>query len=376
MTFTLGIAAVEQDDYFPFGKQTFYFEDMVRTSADLPVDLFFFSPLSWERDCRQVQGFIFKDGAWRESSAPFPEIIYDRSFVQSKEGKQKLEEFRNNHKELQTPFLNPVDLANLLNNKVEFHQFLTEKGFPTLPAFPVRDILSEKFLDAIEYGKGFFLKPIFGTGGFGIFDIEKQHDIYLLINHTNTKRESFNSLDELFRHISDLLNIGEYFIQEKAELSAINNCPFDIRVIVQNSGRRDYQVTGSGVRIGKESSLVSNLNSGGTAIAVEELVDHYMQHFGKDITSEIGKMNDICLECSEALHHEYGNFLEIGYDILLTNNKGPIIIEANTRPSRWIFNAIADKCKGRPGLEQKYRNLRFSTVRTPVLFAAKNYKSL
>ena len=38
----------------------------------------------------------------------------------------------------------------------------------------------------------------------------------------------------------------------------------------------------------------------------------------------------------------YGSFIEIGYDILFTKNKGPVIIEGNAKPSRWIFNVISD----------------------------------
>jgi len=375
MPLTLGIAAVEQEDFYPFGKQTFFFEDMVRSSLDLAIDLFFFSPLAWKIECKQIDGFVYRDNAWIKISAPFPGIIYDRAFTKSSEGKRKLQEFRNYMKKGKVPFLNPVDLAELLNNKVEFHKFLIDNGLPTLNAYPARISISTRFQNAMERGKEFFLKPTYGTGGFGIFNITKQQGNYLLINHTSTKTITFRSINELFSYISGILDLEEYFIQEKADLSFISNSPFDIRVIVQNSGIKDYRISGSGVRVGLEKSLVSNLNSGGTAMPVEYLADYYLQHFSRDISLEINRIYDICLECSVLLHNEFGNFLEIGYDILLTNDLGPIIIEGNPKPSRWIFNMIADNYKDNLGMEKKYRGLRVETVRAPVLFTAKNYRN-
>ena len=39
---TLGIAAIEQSEWPPYGKQRFYFEDMVNACSDLHLEFFFF----------------------------------------------------------------------------------------------------------------------------------------------------------------------------------------------------------------------------------------------------------------------------------------------------------------------------------------------
>lgn len=369
----LGIAAVEQNDFFPFGKQTFYFEDMINSASDLDVDTFVFSPLDWNSDNNEVEGYCFKVGKWSKTKVPFPKIIYDRAFAKSIEDKTKIDEFRKFLKHNKIPVLNPVDYADLLNHKIEFHKFLIENGLQTLEAMPVNYILSKYFLEAVKQSKEFYLKPTFGTGGFGIHFISMQEKLFTLKNHTNTSTETFETIPQLFDFISKSIDIKEYFVQPKAEIVYYNESPFDIRVIIQNYGISDYRVTGMGVRIGKQKSFVSNLNSGGSALPLEALSDYYQTYFSKDIFKEIENISTICLECCKALDKTFGNFLEIGFDILLTKDKGAIILEGNSKPSRWIFNVLAEYYKGNPEQVEKYKKLRRETVRVPLLFTERNY---
>jgi len=326
----LGIAAVEQNDFYPFGKQTFYFEDMIRSATDLNVDTLFFSPLNWDSDKSEVEGYTFKEGKWLKVKSHLPKIIYDRAFAKTKEGKVKIEGFRNFLRQNKIPVLNPVDYADLLNHKIEFHQFLIKNRLPTLEALPVDYIHSADFFSAIKHSKEFYLKPTFGTGGFGIHVISIQGNSIALKNHTNTKTETFETIAQLFNFLSNSIDTSEYFVQPKANIIYYNDSPFDIRVIVQNYGISDYRVTGIGVRIGQQNSFVSNLNSGGSALPVEALLDYYQSHFNKSIFTEIENISSICLQCCKTLEKAYGNFLEIGFDILLTIDKGPIILEGNT----------------------------------------------
>src|SRR5439155_24309172 len=115
-----------------------------------------------------------------------PKIVYDRAFAKTIEAKQKIDEFRNYLKTEQIPVLNPVDYADLLSHKIEFHKFLIDKGHPTLEALPVDYLLTNEFQNEIEQRKTYYLKPTFGTGGLGISIIEKEHNFFTLKNHTNT----------------------------------------------------------------------------------------------------------------------------------------------------------------------------------------------
>lgn len=372
----LGIASVEQSEFYPFGKQTFYFEDMVRSTLDLEVDTFFFSPLDWDSKKNEVEGFIFKEEKWSKAQSQFPEIIYDRAFAKTKDGKTKIDNFRSYLKQNKIPVLNPIEFADLLNHKIEFHNFLIENLLPTLEALPVNYICSSNFLLALKNLKEFYLKPTFGTGGSGIYVISFERNSIAFKNHTNTETKRFETIDQLYTFITNVLDIKEYFIQPKAETICYNNSPFDIRVIVQNYGLSDYRVTGIGVRIGQENSFVSNLNSGGSALPLEALSNYYQSHFSKNIFTEIESISSICLQCCKILDKAYGNFLEIGFDILLTKDRGPIILEANSKPSRWIFNVLAEYYKDNPQQVEKYKKLRFETVRVPIIFTEKNYPSI
>ena len=76
---TVGIAAIEQADWPPYGKQRFFFEDMVTACQDLAIEFFFFSP----KDAllsNQIEGWVFIDGSWKRQLSTLPRIIYDRAF--------------------------------------------------------------------------------------------------------------------------------------------------------------------------------------------------------------------------------------------------------------------------------------------------------
>jgi hypothetical protein len=371
----LGIASVEQEGYYPFGKQTFYFEDMVRAADKMDLDLLFFSPIDWHIDRDEVDGYVYNEGKWIKIRAPFPKIVYDRSFSKAEEGKEKIEFFRRFLVQKHIPVLNPVGYADLLNDKIAFHRFLADRGLPTLETLPIEFMLSDEFA---VHGKirELYLKPIMGTGGFGIFVLKKQGTEFILDNHINTQRRQFSTARDAFDYLTGIIDVKSYFLQPAADMYYFEGSPFDIRVLVQNYGVGDYHVTGTGVRVGSKGGYVSNLNSGGTALPPEALAGYYYQHYQKNILAEMEQIASLCLSCCRELEREFGNFLEIGFDILLTKDKGPVILEGNSKPSRWIFNVLADYFSDNPEQFEKYRRLRAETVRVPLVYAEKNYPAL
>jgi len=76
----LGIAAIEQSHFPPFGKQRFFFEALIKNYVPRKFKVFFFSPLRYNYNQKNISGFVFINGEWISCSERFADIIYDRCF--------------------------------------------------------------------------------------------------------------------------------------------------------------------------------------------------------------------------------------------------------------------------------------------------------
>ena len=363
----IGIMSVVHGGRRPFGMQTYFFEDMVKNTEIDEDRLFFFSPLNWIEGKTNISGFKFMNNEWIEVLETIPDIIYDRAFSKDKNQKRSIEQFRlfldNSNKSI----LNPFKLAELLNNKVDFHAFLQNHEIATLGTYPFSALLDDQFFETIGSSRA-YVKPIFGSKGEGIFVIEKKEDTYLLLdNETIAPFESYALMMDALLEMID--SEERYFVQEEAKTALINEAPFDIRVLVQNYGD-EYVVTGKALRLGKKNSITSNLNSGGNALPLEELVNFFDQEYMYSIEDLHHTIDSLCLQCSEVLSKEIGDFCEIGFDILITKDRGPIIIEGNAKPSRWVFIKMADFLEGIGKDNTYYLDRRKETVSVPIAYAS------
>ncbi len=366
MNYDLGILSVQNPEYFPFGKQRFFFEDMINSYKEEDLNVLFFSPLDWDVE-DMVDGFTYHKGEWKKQRAKIPKLIYDRAFSKNEEEKQLIEKCRTWLADSDRHILNPFDLARLLNDKMAFHQFLLKNKIPTLETHPIK-AESIQLADLNFTDKRIFLKPNFGSKGEGIYVIEKSNPGYKLYDRIGEFSE-FDNLSQLNDYLQkEEINLGNYFLQEEASTELINDSPFDIRVLVQNYGE-DYKITGMGARIGQSKAVTANLNSGGKAMAIDELSNFMGTKFNRNIEEEIFEIKEMCIQTSQLLQEKVGAFLEIGYDILITH-EGPIIIEGNAKPSRWIFNVIADEKIAKGESPEKFHQLRKETVRVPLIYAS------
>jgi len=361
----IGIMSVVHEGRFPFGKQTYFFEDMVRHSEIDSDRLFFFSPLAWKSESVQVKGYKYIDGIWESAREPIPSIIYDRAFSKDEAQKVHLEACRKFLMRSKFAILNPFDLTHVLNDKVAFHTFLMTHQVPTLDTLPFSALNETLFRKNITT---WYLKPTFGSKGEGIFVIEKKQDKYLLFDQYGDA-QAFTQFTDLTKILKiEIKDSDRYFIQAAANIHTIDSAPFDIRVLVQNTGS-EYIISGKAVRIGQKNAKTSNLNAGGHALPFTELEYFWQDRYSISVAELEAKIGQLCLNCSDILQQEFGDFCEIGYDVLVTWDRGPIIIEGNAKPSRWVFVKMADYLKNLGRDDTIYLDKRKETVRMPIQYA-------
>jgi glutathione synthase/RimK-type ligase-like ATP-grasp enzyme len=366
---TLGIIAIEQTDFPPYGKQRFFFEDMVNAAADLELNFFFFSPFEIYKN--EIEGWVFENGNWERQKQERPDFIYDRAFSALETERKELADYRQFLKDESLKVLNPVDMALLCDDKAAFHHFLQERKLPTLEVLHFKAIESEKLFESQQC---YFIKPMSGSGGLGIYVVKKTKAGLVLNNHLNDESRHFESLPLLIAFLSEKIKSEQYFIQPKAKIFDFENAPIDLRVLIQNQGGSTYQISGMALRQGQAGSNVSNLQSGGTALAFEEIAEWLEEVLHFSTSSILEQVKKISFDTCRAIDQKFGEFAEIGLDFLLST-EGPVIMEGNARPSRWVFNVLADRYQDEAKKSLVYKSQRALSVKMPAVFA-KNFAEL
>lgn len=362
----LGVMAMKSPEYYPFGKSNFFFEEMLNSFPDREFEVFFFSPLSWSDGKKSIEGNKFVNGKWISAEEEIPDIIYDLANSKHIENKDAIIRCRAYLRSSGKRMLNPFGLSKLLRDKVAFHKFLLSHNIPTLDCFPVAE-LRQRMEKAVFKGKRFFLKPTYGENGKGIFVIEQQKNQFNLFDNLG-QAQTFSSYGKLRAEISDLVeNPAQYFIQEEADIIRYDGLTFDFRAFAQNDGHQ-FRLTGLGARTGRKQAMTANLKTGGKALPVAELNDFFVKEYGRTMKEEEELIRQICINACHAIKQGLGDFLEIGFDILSTR-KGPIIIEGNSKPNRWILTLISDYLADKdPEAMGYYQAQRAVTVRMPMLY--------
>jgi|GEM_PF-3297292 len=356
-------------DRLPFGKQNYYLEDMIAASQDLAVEIVTFVPNEWDRVSEEAWGYIFQAGQWKRVKRRFSKLVYDRYWCKNEEEEGIIKHLHAFLDERGARILNPTSLRRLLRHKVNFHKFLeTETSFPGLAY--ATELNASELKRLLSYHSTVFIKPITSSRGRYISIITQQTDGFHIRSwdfpaaHLPTAEAAIQYVKTHQPH-----RPTGYFMQEGAKLALLNGSPVDIRIVMQNKGEYAYQITGKGMRIGSKGNWLANINAGGSAIALEEISGYLSAEYQQTVTQLHHQLDQLCLACSKALHNKLGSFLEIGFDILLTQDKGPIILEANSNFARWIFNVIAHNYPQDSPQWHHFKDLRRQSVLNPALYA-------
>jgi glutathione synthase/RimK-type ligase-like ATP-grasp enzyme len=185
------------------------------------------------------------------------------------------------------------------------------------------------------------IKPSEGSQGYGVvqismFEDENNYEIHYGKRKRvvdRSKLEAFLTREKYKKKL--------YIVQEKIPLASIDNCPFDIRVMVQRKqGEEEWHVTGKAVKVADDGFFITN-------VAKEILTLNYglersdMENISLEaINAEI---DNISIGAAAKLSEYYQSSRMIGFDIGITDKGQLYIIEANLKPSIGVFKKFPDK---------------------------------
>lgn len=286
-----------------------------------------FSPRSVDFEAELVYGLIYNSDQkkWVYGVAPIPEAIYRRNFHQEETSIYRLMA-KTKNRLFNSQRFTKLDLYHLQNE-------------PTIKEhLPETHLLTEykSLLAFLDKKQKTILKPVDKSRGRGILileQVEKPKKGYLV--HDCRSRQVmihyFKTADALWEMLnrSDLFT-GDYLYQDYIGLMKVNDRPFDVRVVMQQTESLQWQCTGMECRVAAHGTQITNVSRGGSAITLE----HALEQSGKFLTSEEIKQQILSLsEQFCLLMDRKGHFSEFGIDIGLDKMGYPWLIEANVFPS-------------------------------------------
>ncbi|MDP5275453.1 YheC/YheD family protein [Chengkuizengella axinellae] len=195
----------------------------------------------------------------------------------------------------------------------------------------------EALQNMLKKHKMVYIKPSIGGGGVGIMKINKlkkknskQYKLQKILN-----KKYFVTYDGLFNSIQSVTSKKEYIIQKGIYLCKYQDRLMDLRIMVQENLKKEWEVTGLAARISGANKIVTNVNSGGVTVDFDTMLNHFFTNADK--TRFLEMLHTISLETAKQLQKSYPNLKEIGVDIGLDRKMYPWILEVNTKPDPRVF---------------------------------------
>lgn len=185
-----------------------------------------------------------------------------------------------------------------------------------------------------------YLKPIRGTGGFGIIRVTRIGNQYIM--ETSKIKRTYTDLKVMYRNISRIMNQRKYLIQQGIKMISIDDKPIDFRILILKPSSQ-WEVMGSMAKLAaKKNKIVTNRSQGGKALRTDGALRKSMHLLDHEIFMLKNDLNSIALKVANTLSKNYRYVREIGMDVAIDTNLNIWILETNSMPRFSLFKYHED----------------------------------
>lgn len=321
------------------------FEDIVKTGQEMGYLVYVVTIKDLKLQEERLRGYTLNpDGEWEKQLFPLPNVIYNR--IPQREDELKPQVRKKIKECLVHPtikFYNPYFF-----NKWHLFEWL-KKSKATGHLVPkTRRLRGESGLQKmLERYPSLYLKPESGKAGKGIMMLKYQQDKPLpyrlkVQHHRSSTTYKGASIHRLWKRIKAETGTSRYIVQQAIELASIEQRPFDLRVLLQKTGKGQWGVTGVGARMAGSKSITTHVPRGGS---IEDPGKLLTAVFGEG--SAPGMINRvkttaivIARQIEKASGHPHG---EMSMDLGVDTSGGIWFFEANAKPMKFDEPHIRQK---------------------------------
>lgn len=303
------------------GKTLSFYENAARKNN---IKICYFRPSDIDFNNREVKGWVKSSHGYKLIKIHLPAVIFRRTSYGKK------------YDRLFSPLCNKGDLYlfNLRRFKHKkyddylfFHKNETlRKHLPeTMKATP------ESIREMMEKYNQLIIKPNSGRVGKGIMKLEKSEGhwkfLYKKKQEKEIRWETIEFKNDLPSRLIKKMNKGSFLVQERINLATVSGCPFDMRVSVQKNCFGTWQISGIIAKLAERGHFITNLTQGGTSYPLSRLLEgHPSLSPGKVLHNLV----PFVLLAADYLEKSYPFLADLGFDIGITPEGFPYIIELNT----------------------------------------------
>ncbi|MBB6281729.1 YheC/YheD family endospore coat-associated protein [Geobacillus subterraneus] len=313
-----------------------YCTEVAKRAGRCGISVCRFSPLNIDPQTEYVHGSIFQaeTSEWTDAVFAIPPFLYDRCFYGHDDRSKKAKPIM--HWLKQRPDL--VFLGYGLPGKWEVYESLS--SHPLLSAYVPPTIRLERADDMLELLRdehAVVAKPVHGSGGRGIYVIQKQGKTLSVQDGLGQERTVIARRKELERLITSLNRRDGYALQPLLPLSTPAREPFDLRFLLQKDETGRWIERVRAVRIGRPGTWVANVRAGADIRPFADWLDHLPSP--KRILVVDG-IETIIRTLPTYIDSEFGPLFEIGLDLGVADNGAVWILDVNSKPGRKVISIL------------------------------------
>lgn len=304
--------------------------------------IFVFSREGIDMKQKKITGYYYQPDLskdkipWKKVTFPYPDVIYRRIYISSQFYEKLSSEMGN------IIFNYPVF------NKWQEIQWFKRDAFLKKYLPHTRLLRSSHDLDKmLDRYSMVFLKPVSSSLGKGIYTVTRKEKGDFFRFRPKLKGKAVKTMvvkneKERGSMVNKMIKKDSYVVQQGIKTLKYEKRPMVFRIIMQKNGKKKWQCTGMIALLGAARGLDSHSYHHGMQMSFRKALKKSGNLSSKKINKIEKKVIDLCKRACSVLD-QYGNYGDLGIDIVLDNKFQPWLIEINKKHTHEVPLFINDK---------------------------------
>ncbi|GAA0385648.1 YheC/YheD family protein [Paenibacillus motobuensis] len=315
------------------------FRDLVKIGRELDFPVYILTTKDLKLSAKKVHGYSYspEEKTWKKLWFPLPNVIYNRIPLREDENKPQVRRIIDQcvkHHSIQ--LFNPY----FFNKWRLFDWLKKNRSTRSLVPDTKRMRSPRTLLDMLKQYRSLYLKPESGKAGKGIMLLKYNPDspkaYQLTIQGTRRKNVLYmtDNMASMWRRIRAETVRVPYIMQQGIPLTSYMDRHFDLRLLVQKTGKGVWSVTGVGARLAGPHRITTHVPQGGSVEDPDKLLT---PTFGSDMTTFlINRLKSSALLIAKQVERGCGHTLgEMSMDLGIDTDGKIWFFEANAKPMKF-----------------------------------------